>query len=178
MTTPRIGDRALFPDLAARSYLAHCAISPVSTPVRTAVDAVTASYARAGVGALGQWMEQRARLRQALGALIGATGDDIGLVANTTTGIVDIAFSLPWRAGDRVVVFDGEFPANVTPWVQAARTFGAEVVRVGSQLIVVECKVRDEEDHVIASADFSMMIVTLRRPLAPGIESEPGDPEL
>ena len=54
----------------------------------------------------------------------------------------------------------------------------AEVVRVGSQLIVVECKVRDEEDHVIASADFSMMIVTLRRPLAPGIESEPGDPEL
>lgn len=54
----------------------------------------------------------------------------------------------------------------------------AEVVRVGSQLIVVECKVRDEEDHVIASADFSMMIVSLRRPLAPGIESEPGDPEL
>ena len=54
----------------------------------------------------------------------------------------------------------------------------AEVVRVGSQLIVVECKVRDEEDHVIASADFSMMIVSLRRPLAPGIETEPGDPEL
>lgn len=54
----------------------------------------------------------------------------------------------------------------------------AEVVRVGRQLIVVECKVRDEEDHVIASADFSMMIVSLRHPLAPGIESEPGDPEL
>ena len=59
----------------------------------------------------------------------------------------------------------------------------AEVVKVGSQLIVVECKVLggvgdDGREHVIASADFSMMIVPLRRPLSPGMENEPGDPEL
>jgi uncharacterized protein (TIGR00369 family) len=59
----------------------------------------------------------------------------------------------------------------------------AEVVKAGSQLIVVECKVLggttdDGRDHVIAVADFSMMIVPLRKPMAPGTESEPGDPEL
>jgi uncharacterized protein (TIGR00369 family) len=54
----------------------------------------------------------------------------------------------------------------------------AEVVRVGSQLIVVECRVVDGDEHVIAVADFSMMIVPLRRPLTPGASSEPGDPEL
>jgi len=59
----------------------------------------------------------------------------------------------------------------------------AEVVKVGSQLIVVECKViggvRDDgKPHVIATADFSMMIVPLRRPLSPGVQGEPGDPEL
>ena len=54
----------------------------------------------------------------------------------------------------------------------------AEVVRVGSQLIVVECKVVDEDDHLVASADFSMMIVPLRLPLAPDVETEPGAPEL
>ena len=53
----------------------------------------------------------------------------------------------------------------------------AEVVRVGQQLIVVECKVLDG-DHIIATADFSMMKVPLRRPLTPGRESVPGDPEL
>jgi len=58
----------------------------------------------------------------------------------------------------------------------------SEVVKVGSQLIVVECKVlggtRDDgTDHVVATADFSMMIVPLRGPLAPGIETTPGDPE-
>ena len=66
-------------------------------------------------------------------------------------------------------------------------TAHAEVIRVGSQLIVVECKVRDGSDdgggHVIATADFSMMRVPLRRPLTTdGVEAaaagEPGDPEL
>lgn len=55
----------------------------------------------------------------------------------------------------------------------------AEVVRVGSQLIVVECKVLDVEDHVVASADFSMMKVPLRRPLTPGASANTsGEPEL
>ena len=54
----------------------------------------------------------------------------------------------------------------------------AEVVRVGRQLIVVECKVRDGDDHIIAVADFSMMLVALRLPLAPGRHPTPGDPEL
>ena len=53
----------------------------------------------------------------------------------------------------------------------------AEVVRIGSQLIVVECKVLDDE-HLIAIADFSMMIVPLRRPLSVNSSGEPGDPEL
>jgi len=54
----------------------------------------------------------------------------------------------------------------------------AEIVRIGSQLIVVDCKVADDAGHLIASADFSMMRVSLREPLAPGIDTQPGDPEL
>ena len=55
----------------------------------------------------------------------------------------------------------------------------AEVVRAGSTLIVVECKVADEDGNLVASADFSMMIVDLRLPLSQGgHRGEPGDPEL
>lgn len=59
----------------------------------------------------------------------------------------------------------------------------AEVVKAGSQLIVVECKVlggrRDDgTDHVVATADFSMMIVPLRLPMDPDSTGRPGDPEL
>lgn len=42
----------------------------------------------------------------------------------------------------------------------------ARVVRAGSQLIVIECRVVDDEDHLIAVADFSMMKVPLRQPLS------------
>ncbi|MBK5288318.1 MAG: PaaI family thioesterase, partial [Acidimicrobiia bacterium] len=42
----------------------------------------------------------------------------------------------------------------------------ATVVRRGSQLIVVECRVTDTDDHVVAVADCSMMRVP-RRTSAP-----------
>ncbi len=54
----------------------------------------------------------------------------------------------------------------------------AELVKLGSTIIVVECKVVDEDEHVIATADFSMMRVTLRQPLSSAVVGRPGDPEL
>jgi uncharacterized protein (TIGR00369 family) len=53
----------------------------------------------------------------------------------------------------------------------------AHVVRAGRQLIVVECRVVDEEDRVIAVADFASMVVPLREPL-PGAAHDPASPEL
>jgi uncharacterized protein (TIGR00369 family) len=53
----------------------------------------------------------------------------------------------------------------------------AHVVRAGRQLIVVECRVVDAEDRVIAVADFSSMVVPLRGPL-PGAAHDPASPEL
>jgi uncharacterized protein (TIGR00369 family) len=54
----------------------------------------------------------------------------------------------------------------------------AEIVKLGSTIIVVECKVVDEGDHPVASADFSMMRVSLREPLSDAVVGRPGDPEL
>jgi uncharacterized protein (TIGR00369 family) len=38
----------------------------------------------------------------------------------------------------------------------------AQLVRAGRQLIVVDCRVTDEDGHLVATADFSMMRVALR----------------
>jgi uncharacterized protein (TIGR00369 family) len=54
----------------------------------------------------------------------------------------------------------------------------AEMLKAGRQLIVVECRVTDFEDRVIASADFSMMIVPLRKPLRPMASAKDTDPDL
>jgi selenocysteine lyase/cysteine desulfurase len=124
---PRLGDRSLFPTLAPLAYLNHAAISPPSLPVQQAIHAIVDDYARHGTAAFLRWAGERQRLRGLLARLINADTEDIALVANTTRGVSDIALCLPWRPGDRVLLFQGEFPANVTPWQRAAELFKLEL---------------------------------------------------
>jgi len=122
-----LGDRSLYPELKAKAYLAYAATAPASLLVRTAVERVLSTYAEQGSPAIFTWIEQRERLRAKLGQLIGTSAENIALTTGTTRGIGDLALSLAWRPGDRVVLFRGEFPANVSPWQRAAELFGLEV---------------------------------------------------
>lgn len=122
-----LGDRSLFPDLTAKAYLAFAAAAPLSSLVKAAVNRVLDSYAERGNIAFLDWVEQRERLRQKLATLIGAQAQDIALVSGTTRGLSDLALCMPWQRGDRVVLFDGEFPANVNPWQRAGELFGLEL---------------------------------------------------
>ena len=128
LAAPALGDRSLFPDLEHRAYLNHAAISPPSTAVAAAVREALDGFGRRGVAAYLEWHQRRQRLRGALAAMIGAQPGDLGFVGNTTEGVRAIALCLPWQAGDRVVLFGGEFPANTTPWLQAAQLYDLEVV--------------------------------------------------
>ncbi len=123
MVEPKLGDRSLFPHLEATAYLAHAAISPLSAPVCERIAEVAQDYACGGMAGFVRWAPRLRQVRQELAVLISADQSEIAFVANTTQGVIDIAFGLPWRKGDRVVLFDGEFPANVTPWQQAAEEF-------------------------------------------------------
>ncbi|MDH5490452.1 MAG: aminotransferase class V-fold PLP-dependent enzyme [Myxococcales bacterium] len=118
-----LADRSLFPDLEARSFLAHSAISPLSLAVRDQISAALADYGRGGLEGFERWLPHRERLRSALAAFVGAAPSEIGLVPNTTLGVIDVAMSIPWRPGDRVLLFEGEFPTNITPWQRAAELF-------------------------------------------------------
>ena len=128
MVEAKLGDRALFPDLEGVAYLAHAAISPLSRPVCERITEVARDYARGGMAGFVRWAPRLRQVRQDLASLISANAREVAFVANTTQGVIDIAFGIPWRKGDRVVLFDGEFPANVTPWQQAAEEFGLELV--------------------------------------------------
>jgi selenocysteine lyase/cysteine desulfurase len=109
-------------------YANHASVSPLSEPVQAAANEVMAAQAREGMGFYLAELERREQLRTDLGELIGASGDDIGLVANTSMGILAIAHALPWQQGDRILVLEGEFPTNITPWQQTARRHGLELV--------------------------------------------------
>lgn len=124
----RLGDRGLFPDLEPKVYLNHAAIAPMSTAARSGLMQAASLIARDGLGAFRPLLAQRGRLRATLAGLVGAESEDVALVLNTSAGLTALALCMPWRPGDRVVLFEGEFPANVTPWQQAVATFGLDPV--------------------------------------------------
>jgi selenocysteine lyase/cysteine desulfurase len=123
----RLGDRSLFPGLDALVYVNHAAIAPPSVASKHAVVTWIDDAMKRGAAAFPTWIAQRDRLRGKLAALVGARSSEIALEPNTSRGVSDVAQCLRWRPGDRVVLFEGEFPANVTPWLLAARRHGLEV---------------------------------------------------
>ena len=142
---PELGSRALFPDLEYHAYLNHASMSPWSAPVRREMNRCADDYARKGLGALMEWRPQRNRLKEKIAILIGAHGGDIALVPSTTRGLIDLALCMPWQHGDRVIVFSGEFPTNVTPWQRAAELFDLELVMLDAELF------RTNEEEALAS---------------------------
>ena len=71
-----------------------------------------------------------ARSRELIAAMVRAQSGEIALATNTSYGINLAARALPLTPGDVIVTPDGEFPANVYPWMAAARARGLEYRRV------------------------------------------------
>ena len=69
------------------------------------------------------------RVRELAAGLVGAGADEIACMPNTSYGLNLAARALPLGAGDVVLTFDREFPANVYPWMAlAARGARLELV--------------------------------------------------
>lgn len=110
-----------------KAYLAYAAVAPPSERVRGAINATLDLLSEQGPGAFHTLSVRRERLRVDLGKLLGTRAENLAFVSGTTVGIGELALCLDWRAGERVVLFEGEFPANVTPWQRVASLFGLEV---------------------------------------------------
>src|SRR5262249_28036051 len=62
-----------------------------------------------------------ARLKRALGRLIGAPVEEIVLGKSASYGLHLLADGFPWRAGDEVLLVRGDFPSAVLPWLGLER---------------------------------------------------------
>lgn len=125
---PRLGDRSLFPALEARAYLAHAAVSPPSSAVLAAVARCLEVYSRHGIRGAIEELSHKAEVRTRAAQLLGCSARQVGFVQSTSAGATIIARSIRFRKGERVLLFDGEFPANVTPFRLAAEELGLDVV--------------------------------------------------
>ena len=126
----QVGDVGFAPNISALAYFNHAALTPPSPLVLQAISSCLSAFAEVGSEAFMSVVEARGGLKRALARLFELDeryADSFALVPNTTSGLQAIAHALPWRRGDRVLLFDGEFPTNVIPWLQASERHELEV---------------------------------------------------
>jgi cysteine desulfurase/selenocysteine lyase len=114
--------RSLFPICERLAYFNHAGVSPVNTRAVAAMNEFNEQTARLSINEYRQAMNDRQNeLRQRCATLINARSvDEIVLIPNTAAGINTAAVSLPLRLGDNVLVLDGDYPANIYPWMNQA----------------------------------------------------------
>ena len=142
--------RAEFP-WAARGdavYLNNASTGPLPARTVAAVDAFTRTRAEPFRMTDALQFGTLDRARSLCARLVGAAPRQIALMVNTTYGLNLAARSLPLAAGDVVLTFDREFPANVYPWMALARAKGVE-------LRLVPCRPdrTPDEDALLAMLD-------------------------
>jgi len=128
LKTAQMGSRDLFPSLTHRVFANHASVSPLASPTQAAIEDTLQRLASHGVAAMGDLHEEIEETRILAGQLFAVEPSHIALVANTSLAISAIAASIAWTKGDRIVLFRGEFPANTTPWLLAAKRHNLEVV--------------------------------------------------
>jgi len=105
-----------FPVLNHITFLAHAAVAVMPKVAADALHnfAVTGSTSHQENAAIWTLL---ARARGSIARLIGAQAHEIALLGPTALGLSLVARGLAWKAGDEVVFYQDDYPANVYPWL-------------------------------------------------------------
>jgi selenocysteine lyase/cysteine desulfurase len=107
------------------------------------------------------WYPDLERLRSLAATIINASKDEIAFVKNTSEGISIVAKGLDWQWGDGIVTTAVEYPANIYPWMEVARSHGARLVMVPEETDAAGRRIVPVEKILEAAADPRTRIVSL-----------------
>jgi selenocysteine lyase/cysteine desulfurase len=118
-----------FPLDDAIIYLNHAAVSPWPARTAAAVTAFAQENRQHGSQHYPAWLGVEQALREQFRQLINAaSADEIALLKNTSEALSVVAYGLPWKSGDNLVITSQEFPSNRIVWESLQRS-GVETRR-------------------------------------------------
>lgn len=147
--------RSLFPVTGHLAYLNSAAVSPM--PI-TAIDAINSQLndvAAYGSAHYQDWIDTRSRARALIAEMLHIRADQVAFLRNTSDGFASIASGIAWRAGDNIVSFEREFPANFYPWRRVRDDHGVEL------RLCPERDGRIDLDELISLIDTDTRVVAL-----------------
>ncbi|MXW65465.1 MAG: aminotransferase class V-fold PLP-dependent enzyme [Gemmatimonadales bacterium] len=155
--------RALFPGASEQPYFDISANSLMAEPVRAAIERHLGART-SGRGDKTEMVATVNRARASFASLIGAAPEEVAITKNVSDGLNLFGASLPWQAGDNVVLCPAlEHPNNIYLWYSLVRTHGIEVRPVAP-----------EDGHVPVEAMAAAMDDRTRLVTIPSITFAPG----
>lgn len=110
--------RNLFPHLkTGKLWLNHAAISPLNSRTKQAMEQYLQNRSEGTIDDFPQIVQISNNTKKEIGKMINADYDRIGFVNNTSDGLNILANGIEWKAGDRIILNDIEFPANVVSFL-------------------------------------------------------------
>jgi len=166
------GFRALFPGAERQVYLDVAARGLVPSPVRDAVAGYMDECVE-GTSDKDLLRRQVDETRTLFARLIGAEPDEVAITKNVSEGLNLFVASLPWAAGDSVVVCpELEHPNNIYLWFNLQRRHGVEVRAVppepgGRMPVTAMIEAMDDRTRVVTfpTISFAPGFVTDTKPL-------------
>lgn len=132
--------RELFPHIKRNIiYLNHASRGPLCTPVIDSINLAIAEQSTERIDDYPSFLNLMQETRELLSKLINCDADRIAFLDNTTNAINVIANGMNWKRGDRILLNDIEFPANVYPFLNLQNE-GVEVDFVKSDSGVISAE--------------------------------------
>lgn len=118
-------------------HLDHASIGVIPQRSRDALAAYNDKRAEMHAMRAEDFFPRLDRARALIAQLLDASAEEIALTTSTSWGINLAAYALPLGPGDLVLGSEGEFPANVYPWMSAskARGFSYELIPMIGRMV-------------------------------------------
>jgi cysteine desulfurase / selenocysteine lyase len=111
--------RSFFPYLKKGIiYFNFASTAPISTKMKERINEFISERSEYALDDYWAFKAVADETKNIIGEMINCSGDRIAFLDNTANGIIWLALGIDWKAGDRIIINDVEFPANVYPFLQ------------------------------------------------------------
>ncbi|HVO75391.1 MAG TPA: aminotransferase class V-fold PLP-dependent enzyme [Ignavibacteriaceae bacterium] len=124
--------REMFPfTKKGKIYFNHASSGPLPLPAAVRINEFVKDRSEDRIEDYPEFLKVMGETKSLIAGMINTTSTRIAFLDNTSNGLNLLAQSIQWRRGDRILLNDAEFPANIYPFINL-RNEGVEVDLVKS----------------------------------------------
>jgi cysteine desulfurase / selenocysteine lyase len=120
-------------------YFNHASTGPITTKVKERIESFLKERSEDKIDDYYAFKDVADETKEMIGEMINCRGDRIAFLDNTTNGIIWLAQGVDWKPGDRIILNDVEFPANIYPFLQLKeKGVEVEIIKSTNGIVTAE----------------------------------------